>query len=146
VSEVYIQIALDEEGEAPPGWREEAVRWLRGIADQIEAADGAAVEARVSWPGRPGSLWRPRHPWPGTEAAQAAAQASWEGRVTPEEVMDRLDHGADPELRKLVEARAEAWGVSRLEALARLLGGAIEETRRIGRPPYIRIGDVEVGR
>jgi hypothetical protein len=41
--------------------------------------------------------------------------------ATAEEVMARLDRGEDPELSKLVDTRASEWGVSRMEALRRLL-------------------------
>jgi hypothetical protein len=41
--------------------------------------------------------------------------------VTVEEVMARLDRGDDPELAKLVDTRASEQGITRLEALRRLL-------------------------
>jgi hypothetical protein len=168
----HVRIELDAGGYEAPVWREEAVRYLRGLAAQIEAAGLDAVQARVDWDDearveRPGpaagglsaaqlaagwTVWRSPvgvyHviPPPGAGTCATCGQGRHEAAVTPEEVMGRLDAGADPELRKLVDKRAGEWGCSRLEALARLLGGAIEQTRRIGYPPYIRIGDVEVGR
>lgn len=38
------------------------------------------------------------------------------------EILKRVDRGEDPELAKLVDKRASEQGVSRLEALERLLG------------------------
>lgn len=41
--------------------------------------------------------------------------------ASAEEILARVNRGDDPELDKLVTKRADEWGVSRLEALRRLL-------------------------